>query len=190
MAALTQTISVPADAQRFSGIPFGSNNIYPRARINFNSATAITLKAAGNTKTVIFTMDLPPNFAYRLDSSYVNFNLATNTEVSQYEDLGIAIVSLDITAGSVFMRMALESKGAITDTTVAGGQKSWTLIDPITEVLQADASNIQIIYHLFDNDGVNETVALGLDFHVSFLQYDILQVTDVSVNAPLPVSLV
>lgn len=196
MAALTQTITPTPDVQLFSGLPGGTNNIYPRARVSFDSSNAITLKAAANTNTVIYIFNLPENFAYRFDQSYVSFNVATSTEISQIEDLGVAIISLD-NGSTIFARSTLASKGLISDTTVAGSQKCWVMEDPYQEVHQAVIPlgstanpNIRWTYNLFDNDNVNETVALAADIHVSFLQYDIQQIFHVSVNAPQPVTVV
>ncbi len=190
MAAVSQTITPAPTIQLFSGLPYGTNNIYPRARVIFEDDTAITLKAAGNTNTIIYQCNLPPNYAYRLDSTMIQIGLTTSTEVSQIEDLGQSRLVFGGAATKVVMQ--LESKGVISHSTVAGGLKVWTQIDPFSEVFHQEgtATAPSIAFRLFDNDGVNETVAQGGLLWVTFLQYDINQVTDVSVNAPTPVSVV
>lgn len=185
MAAVSQTITPAPTIQSFAGLPASVNNIYPRARVNFDDATSITLKAAGNTNVVIYAVNLPANFAYRIDTMSVSFALSTSTEVSQFEDLGAALVTLQ---GVSFFRMVLKSEGLVSSGSVVGASKTWTLVEPLAELFHDDSgTETQLLLRLFDNDAVNETVALGSIFHMSFLQYDIEQEVEVVVNAPMPV---
>ncbi len=190
MAAASQTITPPARIELFSGIPRGSNNIYPRARVIFEDNTAIALKAALDTNVVIYVINLPANYAYRMDTFSISFGLATSTEVSQFENLGHALIEFEGLDAKVIMLPL--SQGLMNNTNVAGGQKVWNLFDPFTEVFdQGNTNNApQLTVRIFDNDAVNETVAQASSTWISFLQYDILQVTDVAVNAPQPVSVV
>ncbi len=190
MAAVSQTITPVPKIQLFSGLPFGTNNIYPRARVIFEDDTAVTLKAAGNTNTIIYQCNLPANYAYRLDTVSIQLGLTTSTEVDQIEDLGQARLLFGGAATKVVM--PLQSIGLISNATVAGGTKIWNLVEAFSEVFYQEGSTTapSISFRLFDNDGVNETVAQSGLAWITFLQYDIQQVTDVSVNAPTPVSVV
>lgn len=188
MAALTQTIVPTATIEVFSGLPspIDVNNIYPRARVIFQPTTALTLKAAGNTNTLNYDIFLPVNYAYRLDTFSISLGLATSTEVSQLEDRGNVFISID---GSAISVMDLVSVGISNNTTVAGGQKTWLIPEKYTELFGVNGL-VRINARLFDDDAVNETVALNATTRFSFLQYEIAQVLDVSVNAPQPVSIV
>ena len=78
MAAVTQTVTTTPKITSFAGIPFGPNNIYPRARIIFaEPSVAITAKGAGDTKRILIEYDLPPNFAYSFDESFITLTDTT-----------------------------------------------------------------------------------------------------------------
>ncbi len=189
MAAVSQTITLNRPtSEQFGGLPFGTNNIYPRSRVVFQDATAITLKAAGNTNTLIYNMTLPRNYAYRLDEVVLFLGLSTSTEVDQFEDLGEIAISFN-SGSSNLIHMVMRSEGLVSQSSVAGGLKVWNVQDRFSSVFRSQGPNDTIIMQLrlYDNDGVNETVAQTSSLHVSALQYDISQILDVAVNAPQPV---
>lgn len=168
------------------------NNIYPRARLVFNSKVAITLKAAGNTNTILMVCTLPENYSYRLDSAFISFSAPASTELSQLEDLGESRISFE---GVNTVIMNLKSEGLTSHVDVGGSVKVWTLSKAFREVLTqprdkgVSPPRVSQSFLIYDNDGVNETVALENNTYISYLMYDIDQALDVIVNAPLPVSI-
>lgn len=189
MAIVQQTIIVPARIQSFAGLPPGQNNIFPRARIIFEDTTEITLKAAGNTNTILWVCFMPPNFAYRMDTVSIGLGADDSTEVSQIEDLGQArLVFEQFVAANVIQ--PLESVGLISNGDVTGGQKVWNNRRPFTELFSNSSGASPICSFILYDNNAGETVAQDTQAYFSFLQYDIAQVVDVSVNAPRPVKLI
>lgn len=189
MAAVTQTITPTPTVQLFSGIPVGTNNIYPRARVIFQDATAITAKIATNTNTVAYELVLPPNYAYRFDQASISFGLSNSLDADNFENLGL--VFLKLVAGTNTVAMNMKSEGVTNSVTIAGRNIIWNLENPFQEVFrQSGPGSVALTVMVFDNDGTENTDALTSLSYFSFLQYDINQILDVSVNAPLPVSIV
>lgn len=189
MAELSQAIAPVPVIELFSGLPRGSNNIYPRARIVFNDDTAITAKLTANTNVVVYTLTLPANYAYRLDQASTEFGIGSAVTADNFEVLGNAF--LEFGAGVVDVVMQLQSQGVTSFVSVLGQSIVWTLPEPFGEVFyNQDGLTPLITIRLYDNTSGSATDAQNSRFYWSFLQYDIQQVLDVAVNAPLPVSIV
>lgn len=196
MAQVTQTITITPEAPTpFSGVPGVSdpNNVFPRARITFKDKTTITSKGAGDTKTVRYNMDLPANFAYRLDQAVVLIGDTSSTDADNYDNLGFVNILLDSPFSSIDMGMQLLSQGNTPFSAgVAGTGKYWNILDKWGELFYSPTgSAVRVSAFVNDTDGVNASAALsdGLVFF-SFLQYDIEQANYVVANAPTPVNVV
>lgn len=155
----------------------------------FRNTVAVTAKLAGNTNTVTWVCNLPNNYAYRLDQVSLNVSNSASVDADNFEDLGVARINLTTSVGAI--GMTIKSEGFTSEGTILGASQNYALVNPFGEVFQADGPGAaQVTFALFDNDGTNNTVELASLFYASFLQYDILQVTDVDVNAPRPVTVV
>lgn len=189
MTAQSQAIAPTGEITSFAGLPRGENNIYPRARIVFEDATAIALKIATDTNVVIYTFSLPANYAYRLDQFSIGFFDTGSVDTDNFENLGLGF--LDLTAGVSANQFTVESPGDTFVNAVTGGAKSWgiTRDQRYGEIFfSQDPTPPRMRIQLFDNDATENTDALSSLTHVSFLQYDIEQLVNVAVNAPQPVT--
>lgn len=184
MANTTNTFTPGSTIQQFSGLVLNSNNIYPRARVIFDSAETITAKGAGDTRTLFTEFSLPVNFAYIIDQ----LTLAVNVNDSNnYDNNGLLTVNND-QVGSDNAVLPLLSEGFAYADNQATEIKVYRLINPFGEIIYNQDGGAPLVEaKLFDDDGTNATGAGSLNLYVSFLQYDIQQVQNVAVNAPMPV---
>ncbi len=189
MAALSQNLTPAPTITLFAGIPQGSNNIFPRARVKFEDRTAITAKLTANTNTVKYTLSLPANYAYRLDQASLEIGIGSATTADNFEVLGSAFLEFGV--GVANMAMLFQSQGVVSNTSVAGQSMIWTVPEPFGEVFfNQEGLAPTVTVRVFDNTSGAATDAQNARFYWTFLQYDIQQVLDVAVNAPLPVSIV
>lgn len=190
MAHITQTITQAITRiQPFADLPPTENNIYPRRRLIAQSSTTITAKDALDTKTIDIDVTLPVNFAYALDQLYIGLGAGGNLDVDNYEPLALCTLQFSNAALSdVFFSM--ESPG-ITFQDLDGSRQTYS-VSPTQKFSELFSNQIGLAptlsIALNDRDAVNLTAALNLRFYASFLQYDIRQVDQVVVNAPMPVS--
>jgi len=191
MTAQLQTLNLTPTTTLFAGLPPGTNNIYPRARLTFADKTVIALKAALDTKTVQYNFTLPANFAYRLDQFGIGFFDTGSVDTDNYENVGLGLILLE--TGVTNVQFTVSSLGDTNVTNVNGGSKTWGIVQDqrFGEVFwNIDGGQPVFRVQLFDNDATNNTDELSTHTWVSFLQYDIEQTIDVVVNAPQPVNVV
>ncbi len=183
--AIVPTIGI----QMFSGLPYGTNNIYPRARVIATTSTSVAAKIATNTQTVTVNVNLPANYAYVMDSQFIAFrSAATPSDLSHYNDLATQRISPDGATTLVLNQLVAPGEGLFL--TNLAGMKVWQVPfgSGFGEVFfNRTGASPQVRYAMFDEDAVNATVALTANLYCTFLQYDIEQVTEVGVNAPQPV---
>ena len=195
MAEVTQTIVPVATNVSFDDVPTGENNIYPRGKICFQGQNSVTLKGAGDVKTLLVDFNLPPNFAYAIDQLILNLESATSaTDPDQYDDLALLQVNhfSSVSGTTAITRIPLLSNGVQLMNNQSDSIKTWQTrpsVGDFKEVFHSPSGAAPLlIAQLFDTDGVGATAALTLRFYLTFLQYDIRQVNKVAVNSPMPVS--
>lgn len=183
------------EIQQFAGIPPTSNNIYPRARVTFSAEIAIPLKGAGDTARTRVICDLPQNYAYTMDQTFLAvYDNAGATDVDNYGNLGTVLMQWTDPGNETDVLLTLKSNGIQPYEANAGGLKTYCPEKPFGEVFYNPAKPgaskfIRTVWYVFDTDAVNATIALDGRYYFSFLQYDINQVSEVAVNAPQPVSI-
>ncbi len=181
--ALATTITV----EQFSGVPGGG--IYPRARLTAVHQGTVAAKIATNTQHVTATVNLPRNFAYVMDAMFFSLRSATAaTEVDQYNSNAFVRVSSDGSATTAILNMT--APGLSFFSAVDDGLKIWTMPVKFSDLIFNQSSALpQLTYVIQDDDAVNATVVTTANFFATYLVYDILQATEVQVNAPQPVSI-
>lgn len=175
----------------FSGLPVGtqSNNIYPRAKVTFQvNAGTIAAKIATNTSNVLVTGLLPANYAYRIASVYAMIDCVSALEADNYEQAG-RLRQFDGLSTGFPITTELFNDAAFAVSVNAGNARLWYPKDLYQGMIfNTDGATPTWIMDLADSDAVNATAAGRLFLQVEFLQYGINQATDVSINAPAPIS--
>lgn len=189
MAEQSVSITTSRSVSPFSGLPsFTENSYLPRGMISYQaSGAAIAAKTLGNTMTVTTTCTLPENFAYSLTGLSILVDCTTAKDASQFDVVGYAQVEND-NAAPITTFIELFSRGPVGVSSNAGDRLMWTPQSkwcPLMFNLTGNSPELQVV--LTDNDTANAADARRCFFQADFLIYDIRQVTDVRVNAPMPV---
>jgi len=187
VAAAAQTITLAPIANAFGDLPAGpefSKSSLPRACIEFSTAAStISAKSALDTNRLTIACTLPVNYGYVLSYLTMTIFFASQGDIDNYQDVG-NIDNNPQPAGSV---SAVLSAGSFTNPGTNFG-KCFRAENPFKlPMFRRDGGAITFNTFLVDDDGVNATGAGTLLFYACFLQYDIAQMLNVALNAPLPV---
>lgn len=187
MAEVAIALAAVIDVEQFSGVPGGG--IYPRARLTARFSGSVAAKIASNTQHVTVTVTLPPNFAYVQDTSFFSLRSATvPSDVDHYINYGYFRVSRDGSETTTIGNLVAPGLARFGD--VGDGLKIWTIPQKFTDLIYNQTGGTpNVTYVLQDTEATDDTVVLTAAFNASFLVYDIMQATEVIVNAPQPVSI-
>lgn len=159
----------------------------PRARVSYSVRQgSITAKIATNTTSVRVTCTLPVNYAYVFEYCTVMASFPGDiADAGHFNNEGQLTFNVE---GSVQVSplATLHSLGAAPDTNNTASMKIWAPVNAFRTVI---ANSVDITAEIWDDDAVNATVLGKLNFLLTVLQYDIEQIHNVSVNAPIPVAL-
>ncbi len=188
MAVIAITQTPVQTLQQLSGRPIDREGSYlPRAILTFSVVSGvIAAKIATNTQTVTTSCTLPPNFAYQLVYSNFAIDCITAKDAEQFNVLGQStIVPIDTPARP---HLRQKSEGASPTSGNTGDVQIWSPVDKFPGLIFTQSGESSIFATvLTDDDAVNAADARRFFCTVMFHVYDISQVLNVGVNAPLPV---
>lgn len=180
--------SFPFDLVPYYGSALERTSL-PRARIHFRAqAETVTAKIATNSSSIRVNAVLPVNYAYVFEYATLNIDIPTNiADADNFSNNGqIQFSNGDGTGARIG---ALFSRGLVPDLLQAGSQKIWHPVNPYRTIMyNVDGIAPQIFMEIWDNELVLNTDEGNFSSYLSVLQYDIEQIYNVSVNAPIPVT--
>lgn len=185
MPNVVTTLQPNPKPQVFAGLPSGSNNIYPRARIIFEGGVTVPAKGAGDTSTMKCQINLPVNFAYALDESVVSVGSGSTTDAANVDNLGY----VEIYDGTAMFQsyIQLKAQGESLSGNANGSLKIFNAVESFHELIFNRNGSAPFLTSWIYDQAAGATGSFTLRCYFSFLQYDIDQVTEVAVNAPMPV---
>lgn len=183
MAAVNTNLSLNSQLFGWAGQE-NDLGITPRAELRFFGSEVLAATGAGNNQAITITIQLPPNFAYVLESyrlQLVGQNSATNPSWSPLSGL-LAESNTGNGRWSVPVQSPVPTAGfngsAVPLTT-------WTVQDkPQIMIFDGTGGGNSLIQMSTLNATANDTQYVT-HFFARFLVYDIAQAFNVSVNTPL-----
>lgn len=187
MAHQAQSITPTPNIQLFNRPPTiqAEETYLPRGRVIFSQDDTITAKNAGDTNQIQYLLNLPVNFGYVPEFFSLGLFFPTDADAANYEQWGQLAFQWTNPAVDTDTNVFLRSEGTIGAPTNRG--RIFTPVTHLCEPFKAEFPNTRLIAICQDTDSVNATAAGTANLYATFLQYDIRQLDDVRVNAPVPV---
>jgi len=185
------TVTPPPQIVTFGGIEaVTDDSFFPRARISFVLGAALVAKAALDEQTCRFICNMPVNYAYVLDTVFVTVSSATVADAGNYNLVANMriIFDQDTSTNNVQEELVATASTGFGDAGVGSSlmysRKPNSYNEVFADPTRGSAPEIRI--YIFD-EAAGATGALTGDIYLSLLQYDIRQIDQVRVNAPMPV---
>lgn len=195
MAQVSQTVTPTPKLLPFTGrgsLREADRSDLPRAKITWAfDDIVITAKIATNTNTFGVSMTLPANYAYALLNAEFTMQFDTDVDAADNFSTGTLTYFTANTGGPAFVGSEIRL-GLVRHSTLTNDQAGSILVltpNPTFKDVFFNQLGLSplVLMHVLDTDGTNATAVGALKGEVSFLQFDLNQAFDVTVNAPSPV---